>query len=371
MRRSVAVVRERGLAYAHAVAIDRTRLLEAVRSLGLPDGEYAVFGSGPLVVRDLREGADIDLVVTPALYARLRDSPEWAVRPRDDGGETLARGDFDVMERLEFPGYVGDVPAMIADAERIDGVPFVRLPELRTFKAALNRPKDHVDLDLIDTALARERTLGDAEREQRREQAVRTLSGADAGPDPDAPGWPGSGWSFVAGVCSRPRPAFAAARATRFWGTAYLVLLVAAMLEAGALVRGGGSGLQFAVAPVAAGVGLLLALVAASVALTFTLARSATTVTAAGPAGSQTAIVWGLCVVPHAVVRLVLGAGMPAMVVGVIAGTVALVLQTVLYAQNFGVSVGRALVGALAGLVTALAAVVFVAFVLAACGALG
>ncbi|MGH3375329.1 MAG: hypothetical protein ACRDP6_11365, partial [Actinoallomurus sp.] len=216
------------------MAIDRTRLLDAVRSLDLPADQYAVFGSGPLVVRGLRDGADIDLVVTHALYARLRDTQEWVVRPRDDGGETLARDDFDVMERLEFPRYVGDVPAMIAGAERIDGVPFVALPELRRFKAALNRPKDHVDLDLIDSALARERSPvpphrtrspSHAERERRREEAVRTLAQPPAGPEPDAPVWRGNGWSLVAGVCARPRPTFAAARGTRFWGTAYLVLL--------------------------------------------------------------------------------------------------------------------------------------------------
>lgn len=352
------------------MAIDRTRLLDAVRGLDLPADEYAVFGSGPLVVRGLREGGDIDLVVTPALYARLRERSGWAVRRRADGGETLGWEDFDVMERLEFPGYVGDVSAMIADAERIDGVPFVRLPELRRFKAALNRPKDHVDLDLIDRALARERKPGEADREQRRAAAVRTLAGPGAAPAPETPAWTAGGWSFVAGVCTRPRPTFAAARGTPFWGTAYLVLLVAAELNATARVRGHGSPVQFLIAPVAAGIALLLALVAASVALT--VARSVTSETSAGPATTQTAVVWGLSVVPQAVVELVTGGnGAAATVVGVVAGVVALVLMTLLYAEGFGVSAGRGLAGALTGLLTAFAAVVFVAFVLAACGAAG
>ncbi|HEX6447492.1 MAG TPA: hypothetical protein VF053_20520 [Streptosporangiales bacterium] len=351
------------------MAIDRTRLLDAVRGLDLPPGQYAVFGSGPIVVRGLREGADIDLLVTPELYARLRDTPEWTPRLRSDGGETLARADFDVMDRLEFPGYVGDVPAMIADAERIDGVPFVRLPELRRFKAALNRPKDHVDLDLIDGALARERTPDDAERQRRREAAERTLAGSTARPEPGLPAWAGSGWSFVAGVCTRPRPTFAAARGTTFWGTGYLVLLAAVELNAVARVRGGGSALQFVAAPVAAGIALLLALVAASVALA--VARPVTTVTGAGPAATQTALVWGLCAVPQAVVEIALGAGVVATVVGVVAASAALALQAVLYAEAYGVSLGRGLAGALAGLLTAFAAALFVAIVLAACGALG
>lgn len=351
------------------MAIDRTRLLNAVRSLDLPADQYAVFGSGPLVVRGLREGGDIDLVVTHALYARLRETPEWRVRPHDDGGETLTREDFDVMERLDLPGYVGDVPGMIADAERIEDVPFVRLPEIRRFKAALNRPKDHVDLDLIDAALARERTPGDAERQRRREQAVRTLDRSGTTAPPEPPTWTGGGWSFVAGVCTRPRPTFAAARGTRFWGTAYLVLLVAAELNAEARVRGGSSAVQFLLAPVAAGVGLLLALVAASVALA--VARSVTTETSSGPATTQTAVVWGLCVLPQAVVQLIVGGGVATTAVGVVVAVVALTLQALLYAEGFGVSIGRGLVGALAGVLAAFAVVVFVAFVLAACGAFG
>jgi hypothetical protein len=58
-------------------------------------------------------------------------------------------------------------------------------------------------------------------------------------------------------------------------------------------------------------------------------------------------------------------------VVGIVATLVALGLQAVLYAEAYGVSLGRGLVGALAGLVTAFAAVLFIAIVLAACGALG
>lgn len=351
------------------MAIDRTQLLAAVRGLDLPLGQYAVFGSGPIVVRGLREGADIDLVVTPELYARLRETPEWTARPRDDGGETLARDDFDVMERLEFPGYAGDVPAMIADAEPIEGVPFVRLPELRRFKAALNRPKDHVDLELIDAALARERTADDAERQRRHEEAEQTLARSAARPEPASPGWTGGGWSLVAGVCTRPRPTFAAARGVRFWGTGYLVLLVAAELNATARARTGGSVLQFVAAPLAAGVALLLALVAAAVALA--VARSVTTVTSSGSAATQTAVVWGLCVVPQALAELALGRGIVATVVGVVAALAALALLAVLYAEAYEVSLGRGLAGALAGLVTAFAVVLFVAFVLAACGALG
>ncbi|MPY81617.1 MAG: hypothetical protein GEV04_25275, partial [Actinophytocola sp.] len=120
------------------MGIDRERLLDTVRGLALPDGQYAVFGSGPLVVRDLREGNDIDLLVTTELYERLR-ADGWSVHRKEDGGETLHRGDVEAMRTLELPGYRRDVPTLIASAEHIAGIPFVSLAELSHFKSAANR----------------------------------------------------------------------------------------------------------------------------------------------------------------------------------------------------------------------------------------
>ncbi len=43
-------------------------IVKEVKSLGLPEGEYAVFGSGPLAVHKIRDTRDIDLLVSPKLY---------------------------------------------------------------------------------------------------------------------------------------------------------------------------------------------------------------------------------------------------------------------------------------------------------------
>ncbi len=46
-----------------------------------------------------------------------------------------------------------DIPTMIKEAEIIDGIPFVRLEEVRDYKAFLNRDKDKNDVRLIDQFL--------------------------------------------------------------------------------------------------------------------------------------------------------------------------------------------------------------------------
>lgn len=40
------------------------QLLEKLKRLNLPSEQYAIFGSGPMAVRDLKEANDIDLIVT-------------------------------------------------------------------------------------------------------------------------------------------------------------------------------------------------------------------------------------------------------------------------------------------------------------------
>lgn len=44
---------------------------EELKKLNLPLGKYAIFGSGPLAIRGLRENNDIDIIVTDELWQNL------------------------------------------------------------------------------------------------------------------------------------------------------------------------------------------------------------------------------------------------------------------------------------------------------------
>jgi hypothetical protein len=45
--------------------------LEELKTLNLPKGTYAIFGSGPLAVRGLREARYLDIIVKDEIYKQL------------------------------------------------------------------------------------------------------------------------------------------------------------------------------------------------------------------------------------------------------------------------------------------------------------
>lgn len=47
-------------------------IIQKVKELNLPDGTFAVVGSGTMEALDIRNTNDIDLVVSPEVYAELK-----------------------------------------------------------------------------------------------------------------------------------------------------------------------------------------------------------------------------------------------------------------------------------------------------------
>ena len=117
-------------------------LFDRLRSLALPPDDFAVFGSGPLIVRGIIEAAnDLDVISRGAAWRRAVElgnlvyltDHDVAVVSFDDGaitvGTSWAYGEFDI-DRL------------IDTAEIIDGLPFVRLEHVVAYKEAAGRSKD-------------------------------------------------------------------------------------------------------------------------------------------------------------------------------------------------------------------------------------
>jgi len=50
----------------------RMKYLDELKALALPPDQYAVFGSGPMAVRGIREANDLDLIVKESLWDDLR-----------------------------------------------------------------------------------------------------------------------------------------------------------------------------------------------------------------------------------------------------------------------------------------------------------
>jgi hypothetical protein len=127
-----------------------SRLLGEVRALGLPAGNFMLFGSAPLLVRGIvPPTGDVDV---------LARGPDWeAVRAL---GPTVRLPHYgvDVVRLLDGRIDIGtvwgignvDVDDLIDSAEDIDGLPFAGLAHVRAYKELAGRPKDRKHLRLLD-----------------------------------------------------------------------------------------------------------------------------------------------------------------------------------------------------------------------------
>jgi len=125
-------------------------LFDRLRKLNLPPREYAVFGSGPLAIRGIIPLAhDLDIICREEVWnivsqiGRVDYLPEYdvSVVTMVDGALTFGRqwgiGNFDVDE-------------LIATAEIIDTLPFVRLEHVIRYKKIRSSEKDLLHLDALE-----------------------------------------------------------------------------------------------------------------------------------------------------------------------------------------------------------------------------
>lgn len=123
-------------------------LFGRLRAMDLPAGDYAVFGSGPLLARGvIEEAGDLDVVCRGPAWARAQELGEQVVLDEGvvvvsacDGtitfGRSWAYGDFDLDE-------------LIDTADVIDGLPFARMEYVIAFKRIAARPKDVIHLERL------------------------------------------------------------------------------------------------------------------------------------------------------------------------------------------------------------------------------
>jgi hypothetical protein len=132
-------------------------LFGQVRALNLPLGHYAITGSGPLGVRGVRQVNEIDMIVDDELWDKL--ALEHRIIKEDNFSRLCVGDDIEIMGEGSF--MTQDIETItvndqIADADIIDGLPFIKLKYLLHFKQIMNRPKDQADIKAIEKLLATE-----------------------------------------------------------------------------------------------------------------------------------------------------------------------------------------------------------------------
>lgn len=134
------------------------QIIQIVKKLKLPKGEYAVFGSALLDVYGFRESADIDLVVTKKLFDKLRKNKNWQLKDFPDDGQKLEQGKIEVFYQwTSMPGFDPEgVTERIARAIEIDGVAFINIQDTIEWKVLSGREKDLKDVGFLRGLLEKE-----------------------------------------------------------------------------------------------------------------------------------------------------------------------------------------------------------------------
>ena len=125
-------------------------IIERMKKLNLPQGQYVIIGSGPMDVLGIRPAHDIDIAVTPELFKTLHASGEWEEEERYGKIFLMRDGGLDINPELCWSDYPTTTAEAIASAFVIDGISFMNLEELKRFKIALGREKDKADVTLIE-----------------------------------------------------------------------------------------------------------------------------------------------------------------------------------------------------------------------------
>lgn len=128
------------------------KLLQKLKKLNLPKDKFAIYGSGPLGIRGIREIKDLDLIVTSDLWKELVKK-----YPTKDSGEKL-RIDLGGIEILAKP-IVYKAKILIQEADIIDGIRYVKLTTLMELKKVMGRKKDFKDIELIKDYLEKDKLI--------------------------------------------------------------------------------------------------------------------------------------------------------------------------------------------------------------------
>jgi len=122
-------------------------LFAYLRRMRLPDGDYAVFGSGPLIVRGWVSGTnDLDVICRGDAWAQACAGGKVSHDPRYDVRlASHCRGRLTFGTRWGIGNF--DVDELIDTAELIHGLPFVRLRHVIAYKELRRSPKDLLHLE--------------------------------------------------------------------------------------------------------------------------------------------------------------------------------------------------------------------------------
>jgi len=125
-----------------------------IKKFDLPIGKYAITGSGPLGIRNLREIVDIDIIVNSELWNEL--ATKYGIIDTGQIKKIVLPGELiEVMGEDSFYSVKKDsnaptISERIAQAEIIEELPFEALEHVLYYKRKMGREKDLKDIVIIE-----------------------------------------------------------------------------------------------------------------------------------------------------------------------------------------------------------------------------
>lgn len=129
----------------------KQQILNELKKLNLPIDKYAVFGSGPMAIRGIRESNDIDIIVTKDLFDKLKQENLNKLGKTDFGDESIKFNDVEIINI--WRDLKIDINILINESELIEDYPFVKLDYVIEWKKNRSKEKDNKDIDLINKFL--------------------------------------------------------------------------------------------------------------------------------------------------------------------------------------------------------------------------
>ena len=123
------------------------KLLEELKKINLPKSKFAIFGSGPLAIRNIRKSGDINIIVKEDLWNQL------SKKHKVIENKVIKIGNIEIYKN--WKPWLEDTNRLIEDSDIIKGLRFVKLKYVLEWKKKdyRGREKDKKDIQLIEDFL--------------------------------------------------------------------------------------------------------------------------------------------------------------------------------------------------------------------------
>ena len=127
-------------------------IIHRVEALNLPPEEFVVIGSGILDALRLRESGDVDLVISPDLFAMLQNDDSWNVGEKR-GEPIVTKGDTEAFLSWGSVGRVPNFRELYDAGVAIEGIRFANPHFVMRWKQGRGMQKDLRDIALLEEYL--------------------------------------------------------------------------------------------------------------------------------------------------------------------------------------------------------------------------